>query len=175
MIVAVFFPSLMGVGILISGALLISDWLRQLLPHRRLRRRHNVIVGTYGAIAEAVDAAGYHLQEPWFVKRGLRNRSTYLGLSVFLTLLGAGAMWTGAELYADPLGLFYRSPWATGIGYGVGAAFTVGAALCLIIGLAYRSLPRSLIWLTSETSLGRFILPTEEHQIAALNNIDKEL
>ena len=75
---AVFFPSLMGVGILISGALLISDWLRRLLPYGALRRRHNVIVGTYGAIADAVGAAGYHLKEPWFLKRGLRRRWSYI-------------------------------------------------------------------------------------------------
>ncbi|MEA2003197.1 MAG: hypothetical protein U9N84_15085 [Actinomycetota bacterium] len=174
MIIAVFFPSLMGVGILISGALLISDWLRRLLPHGRLRRKHNVIVGTYGAIADSVEAAGYHLEEPWFLRRGLRNRLSYIGVAMLLALLGAGSMWAGREFYADPLGLFFRSPWATGIGYGVGAALLIAAALCLVIGLAYRSIPEFMTPLIADTSLGRFVLPTEEDHHAALHNLDKE-
>lgn len=174
MIVAVFFPSLMGVGILISGALLISDWLRRLLPHGRLRRKHNVIVGTYGAIADAVDAAGYHLEEPWFLGRGLRNRWSYLALAGFLALLGAGSMWAGRAFYTDPLGLFFRSPWATGIGYGVGAALLLAATLCLVIGIVYRSLPGFMTPIIEDTSLGRFVLPTNEDQHAALHNVDKE-
>jgi hypothetical protein len=164
----------MGVGILISGALLISDWLRRLLPHGRLRRRHNVVVGTYGAIADAVDAAGYHLEEPWFLSRGLRNRWTYLGLASFLALLGAGSIWVGREFYADPLGLFFRSPWATGIGYGAGAALLLAATVYLSIGLVYRSLPDFITPIIESTSLGRFILPTDEDQHTALNNVDKE-
>ncbi len=75
MTLAVFFPSLMGVGILVSGALLISDSIRRLFPQGSLRRKHNVVVGTYGAVADAVDAAGYHLAEPWFLGRGLRPQS----------------------------------------------------------------------------------------------------
>ncbi|MCP3974713.1 MAG: hypothetical protein GY720_09495 [bacterium] len=172
MTLAVFFPSLMGVGILISGVLLVSDWIRRLLPHRTLRRRHDVVVGTYGVIADAVGAAGYHLKEPWFLKRGLRNRSTYFALTAGLAALAAGSMWAGAEFYADPLGLFYESPWAVGIGYGVGAALLVAALVCLIAAVAYRSAPRAIGWLVSESPLGRLILPSTQDQIAALNSIE---
>lgn len=172
MTLAVFFPSLMGVGILISGALLISDWLRRLLPHGAFRRRHNVIVGTYGSIAGAVGAAGYHLKEPWFLKRGLRRRWSYFAASGGLILLGAGSIWVGVELYTDSLGLFYQSPWAVGIGYGIGAALLLWALLCLVVAIAYRSSPGFIMWLISETSLGMLILPSEEEQTEALNNID---
>jgi len=172
MTLAVFFPSLMGVGILISAALLISDSLRRFLPHRALRRKHNVIVGTYGAVADAVGAAGHHLKEPWFLKRGLRNRWTYLGLSAVLVLLAASAVWAGDEFYNDPLGLFYRSPWAAGIGHGVATALLVGALLLFIVGIAYRSAPRFMMLLVTQTSLGRFILPSEQDQTAALNKVD---
>ena len=95
MTVAVFFPSLMGVGILVSGALLISDWVRRLLPQGSLRRKHHVIIGTYGSIAETVDAAGYHLEEPWFLKRGLRERSTYLMLAVGSTVAAVASSGAG--------------------------------------------------------------------------------
>lgn len=172
MTLAVFFPSLMGVGILISGVLLVSDWIRRLLPHRTLRRKHDVVVGTYGVISDAVGAAGYRLKEPWFIKRGLRNRSTYYGLAAAFSVLGAGSMWVGVEFYNDPLGLFYESPWAVGIGYGVGAALLVAALVCLVAGLAYRSAPRLIGWLVSESPLGRLILPSVPDQIAALNSIE---
>ena len=170
--IAVFFPSLMGVGILISGALLISDWLRRLLPHGALRRRHNVIVGTYGAIAGAVAAAGHELNEPWFLRRGLRRRWWYFAVSGGLMLLAAGAIWAGVEFYTDSRGLFYRSPWAVGIGYGIGAVFLLLSVFCLVVGIAYRSAPAFLMWLISETPLGMLILPSQEEQAEALNNID---
>ena len=174
MIVAVFFPSLMGVGILISGALLISDWIRRLLPQGHLRRKHNVVIGTYGSIAETVDAAGYHLQEPWFLSRGLRLRRTYLWLAVGFGAAGLLSMWIGVQFYDDPLGLFYRSPWAIGIGYGVGAALSAVAALCLFIGIVYRSTPRPVMRLVTDTTLGRIILPSAADHEAALIDIAKE-
>ena len=59
MTIGVFFPSLMGVGIIISGTLLVSDWLRKLFPKGSVRRKHNVVVGTYGAVGDAIDAARY--------------------------------------------------------------------------------------------------------------------
>lgn len=174
MTLAVFFPSLMGVGILISGALLLSDWVRRLLPRGSVRRKHHVVAGTYGTIAETVDAAGYHLEEPWFLTRGLRERRTYLLVAVGLVSAGIGSIWAGLLFFDDPLGLFYRSPWAIGIGYGAGAAFLVLALLCAFVGVAYRSTPRPIMRLVTDTSLGRIILPTEEDHEAALNNVAKE-
>ena len=116
--IAVFFPSLMGIGIIISGTLLISDWLRRLFPKGNVHRKHNVVVGTYGAVQDAIEAAGYHLSEPWFIHRWLRPRSTYLGTALGCIALGVTSIWAGRRLFDDPLGVFYRSPWATGIGYG---------------------------------------------------------
>ncbi len=53
MIVAVFVPSLIGVGILVSGAILLSDLLRRYLPQGGLRRRHRVAMGAYHVVSEA--------------------------------------------------------------------------------------------------------------------------
>jgi len=171
---AVFFPSLMGVGILISGALLVSDWMRKMLPHGRIRKRHNVVIGIYGSIADAVEAAGYRLDEPWFLSRGLRRRWIYIAIAATLTAVGITSIWAGVEFFNDSKGLFYRSPWATGLGYGVGAAAFCGAALCLTIGVVYRALPKPLRRLVEETSLGKIILPTQADHDAALNNLEKE-
>lgn len=175
MIHAVFFPSLMGVGILISGALLISDWIKRMLPQGRIHKQHDVVVGIYGSITDAVDAAGYRLPEPWFLRRGLRNRSTYLAIAAGLVALGLLSMWSGVQFYEDPKGLFYRSPWATGIGYGFGAAVWGAAVLCLTIGLGYNRLPRPLRRLVEETTLGRIALPTQADHDAALQAIEKEM
>jgi len=169
---AVFFPSLMGVGIIISGALLISDWIRRLLPNRALKRQHNVIVGTYGAVADAVGAAGYHLKEPWFLRRGLRRRRTYFAVATVFTAGAFGAMEAGEAFHDDPLGVFFLSPWAVGIGYGTGAALLTVAAFALFLGLAYRSTPKSMMPLVSGTPFGEFILPSEADYNAALNTIE---
>ncbi len=174
MIVGVFFPSLMGVGIIISGALLVSDLLRRLFPKSNVRRKHNVIIGTYGAVGDAVDAAGYHLQEPWFVNRGLRRRSTYVIASLLTTTVGLLSVWIGRRLFDDHLGLFYESPWAIGIGYGVAAAMVILALLCLATAIIYESLPRPFMYLVKETSLGRIVLPTGDDQAAAIIDIEKE-
>ena len=174
MTLAVFFPSLMGFGIIISGTLIVSDWLRKLFPKGSVRRRHNVVVGTYGAVGDAIDAAGYHLKEPWFVNRGLRQRSTYV---VFGLLAGATAIlsiWVGRRLFDDPLGLFYQSPWAIGIGYGVAAALLLLAVLCAVTAVVYDSLPRPLMYLVRETFLGRIVLPTWDDHAAAIDDIAKE-
>ncbi len=174
MTIAVFFPSLMGVGILISGALLISDALRRLFPHSSLRRKHNVVVGTYGAIGDAVDAAGYRLYEPWFLRRGLRSRLTYLGLAVAAVVAGAVSVIVGNRFYDDRLGLFYESPWAIGLGYGFGAALLAVAMLCVVVATMYTSLPRPVMRLVRETSLGRIVLPTDADHQEAVRNIEKE-
>lgn len=174
MTLAVFFPSLMGVGILVSGALLVSDWMRRVLPHGRIRKQHNVVIGIYGSIADAVDAAGYRLEEPWFLRRGLRSRSIYFGVATVLLTLGMASMWIGVEFFNDQKGLFYRSPWATGLGYGIGGAALAGAALSLAIGVVYQALPGFMKRLVRETSLGKIILPTQADHDAALENIEKE-
>lgn len=174
MIVGVFFPSLMGVGIIISGTLLVSDWLRKLFPKSNVRRKHNVVVGTYGAVGDAIEAAGYHLSEPWFINRGLRRRSTYVLTSLLATIAGLSSIWIGHRFFDDPLGLFYESPWAVGIGYGVGAALFLVALICLTIAVFYRSPPRPLAYLIRETSLGRIVLPTGKDHEAAIQHIEKE-
>jgi hypothetical protein len=174
MIIAVFFPSLMGVGIIISGTLLVSDWLRKLFPKSNVRRKHNVVVGTYGAVGDAIDAAGYHLSEPWFISRGPRRRSTYALIAVLTTAAGLLSIWGGHQFFDDPLGLFYRSPWAVGIGYGVGAALFLLAIICLAIAAFYRRPLRPLAYLIRETSLGRIVLPTGKDHEAAIQHIEKE-
>lgn len=173
MITAVFFPSLMGVGIIVSAALLLSDWIRRLFPQGRLRRQHDVVVGTYGAITDAIHAAGYQLVEPHFLRRGLRRRRTYLAVAFLATMLGGVSLQGGLAFYNDPRGLFFRNPWAIGIGYGVAAAALAVAILCLVVAIWYRRLPRPLQTLVEQTSLGRYLLPSGRDQAIALSHIER--
>jgi hypothetical protein len=173
LIVAVFFPSLMGVGIIVSGALLVSDWIRRLLPHSSLHRQHDVVVGTYGAITDAIAAAGYRLAEPRFLHRELRRRRAYLGLAVVLVVGAVAAVRGGLAFYNDAKGVFFRNPWPVGIGYGVAGAALVLAVLLLVIAISYRRLPRALQPLVERTMLGRYVLPSGTDQAAALRNIER--
>lgn len=174
MTICVFFPSLMGVGILVSGALLISDWVRRLFPQGSVRRKHSVVVGTYGSVSGAVAAAGYHLGEPWFVRRGLRRRIAYVSAAAISAAMAAASIWAGRRMFNDPLGLFAESPWAIGIGYGFGAALVVFAALCLAIAVAYSAVPKPLMRLVQDTSLGCIVLPTAADHEEVVNTIKKE-
>ena len=169
---AVFFPSLMGVGIIVSGTLLLSDWLRRLFPQVRLRREHAVAAGAYGAITDALAAAGYHLAEPGFLRRGLRHRSTYVAVAIAGALLAAASVRSGLALHNDPRVLL-ESPWAVGIAYGLGGAAAVLSVTGLVIAIWYRRLPRLLRGLVEATSLGRYNLPTATDQTTSLSKIEK--
>ena len=58
MILGVFVPSLMGAGILVSGAILLVDVLRRYLPQSGLHRRHRVAIGAFNVVAGAAAWAG---------------------------------------------------------------------------------------------------------------------
>ncbi|RPI24765.1 MAG: hypothetical protein EHM57_02355 [Actinobacteria bacterium] len=161
MVLAVFFPSLMGVGIIASGAVLVSDALRRLFPNRGRRRRHRVAVGAYGVVALAAAAAGQDVQRSGLLDRVPRRRAAYALLAVSAagtaTLIAAAC----AAAYADPLGLFYRSPWMIGIGTGFGAALGVLALLLAVLSALGRRLPAPMARLVATTSLGRLQIPPE--------------
>lgn len=174
MTLAVFFPSLMGIGIIVSGALLLSDQIRSLFPSSGRRRRHRIVVGTYGAIGNAVEAAGYRLDPPWFVNRDRRSRAAYVAIAAAMIVGAILSIWSGHRLFDDPLGVFYRSPWAVGIGYGIAAAFFLIAVLHALVAIAYRAPPRPLRYLIHQTTLGRIVLPTSADHDAAIAHIEKE-
>ncbi len=173
MTLSVFFPSLMGVGIIVSGVLLISDWLRRLFPQSQIRRRHNVAVGAFGAVTDALAAAGYRLVEPSFLHRGLRRRRTYVVIATAASLLGAGVIQSGLAFYNDPLGLFFHSPWAIGIGYGIGAAAGVLALLSAAIAVRYANSPAWLQRFVAETLFGRYVLPSGSAKTRALSTVER--
>ena len=79
----VFVPSMMGVGILVSLAILVADGLRALMPaaaesRARARRRRRAV----GLVAPLAEAAGVPAPTISAVRRRLRPRWAYLGLFV---------------------------------------------------------------------------------------------
>ncbi len=168
MVLAVFFPSLMGFGILVSGALLVSDAVQKLLPHQGRRRRRRAAIGAYGLVAEAARAAGRSLPDAGFLRRSLRPRSQYLGVA----LLSLGAIWlivvAGVEAYDDVKGVFYASPWIAGLTIGFAIAFSLVAVAALALAMLRRRLPRGVEWVVERTVVGRLRIPPAEDAITAV-------
>lgn len=162
MTLAVFFPSLMGFGILVSGALLVADFVHKTLPHRARRRRYRVAVGAHGVVASAAAAAGSALDPPSFLAREFRSRWAYLGSAL---ALGGGAYVaarSGFAAHADSHGVFYESPWAFGLGLGFGIGFGLLAAGALVLAIGHRRLPRVAHRLVAATPVGRIRLPQRD-------------
>ena len=73
----VFVPGLMGAGILLSGAILVSDGVRKLLPSRGVRRRLNVVRGVRRIVVDMAEAAGMEIEEHNLVGRERRSAWVY--------------------------------------------------------------------------------------------------
>lgn len=158
--VAVFVPALMGVGILVSGALLVADWIDRLLPRSSLRRRRRIAVGVHGVVRGALTAAGRPVDDPAFVRRTLRARWTYLAWSVLGAVSGGFVAWLAFEEYDDPFAYFADNPWL--IVGGVAAIVASGALVVLLTVpfLLYTRLPAALReWIASNRLLGRPAAP----------------
>ena len=91
----VFVPALMGVGMIVSGILVLADWLQKLLPSGRLRRRQEVSNGAKGVVVSIAEAAGYEVEAPDFRRREWRPRWNYLASTLLFALAGSGALAAG--------------------------------------------------------------------------------
>lgn len=165
-VLAVFFPSLMGFGILVSGALLVSDAVQKLLPHEGRRRKRRVAIGARGVVAAAARSAGRDVLEPRFLRRVIRSRTEYFGVA----LLATGAFWLtvvgGVEAYDDMKGVFYASPWIAGLTIGFGIAFGLAAVGALALALVHRRAPQPVHWVIERTIVGRLRIPDPEDAVA---------
>ena len=159
---AVFFPSLMGVGILVSGALLLSDLIRRLLPTRGLHRRHRVAMGTFGVVSDAATWTGKPLSAGELLDRAPRSRFTY---AIWTVMSAAIAVTVPAGLtiaYRDELGLFHRSPWMVGLGTAGGILFGLLTLLLVAVTVCAGRRCGPVAWLIGHTVLGRLQVPDEE-------------
>lgn len=155
----VFFPALMGAGILVSGIVLLSDVVRRLMPNRGQRRRYRVALGTYGVISRVALTAGVHLDPPEFLTRRLRARWVYLVTAAVCVGAGAAALWVGIDAFEDSAGVFYRSPWAVGLGVGFLVALLLAAATALTLAVVRSSRSPVVNWVVVHSPYGQITVP----------------
>ena len=154
----VFVPGLMGAGILISGAILVADGVRHLLPSRGVRRRLNVMRGVRRIVVDLADAAGIEIAERNLIHRRARSRWLYLSVAMGAVALAViAARWgfnafnsSGSSLEGNAMAVFY----------GLVVAASVGSAGLVALALAaVGPQSRVLRWVVAHTVYGRLSGP----------------
>ncbi len=158
----VFVPALMGVGMIVSGILVLADCVQTLLPTGRVRRRQQVSNGAKGVVTSIAEAAGHDLVGPDFQQREWRPRWAYfLGVFVF-SLLGGAALTAGLLAFNDDAGLLYRNPWMVGLGVGTASVMGIVSVQLLFFGIVHRRSFRAARVLVETTWFGRLKPPPSD-------------
>lgn len=161
-VLAVFVPGLMGAGILLSGALLLADGVRRLMPNLGARRRLAVTRAVHSVVGQAAKAAGYTITERRPLLRRPRPRGVYLSVGVGLATAGVLAIRTGLAAYRDPNATLHLNPWAIALGDIAGIALLILALGSLTLAVFTGRHPRFLQRLVATTAVGRLCLSPEE-------------
>ena len=159
MIVGVFVPSLIGVGILVSGAVLLADVLRRYVPERGLRRRHNVAMGAYNVVNEVAAWAGREVSAGELLDRAPRRRITYAAFGAVCAIAAVVVPNAFLAAYWDELGLFHRSPWMIALSVVGAVGFALGAIVMIATALLASTGFRPVDWLVANTAVGRLQVP----------------
>jgi len=157
---AVFVPGLMGAGILISGAILVSDGIKRLFPNSGARRKIEVTRGVQRIVADAAASAGITIEEQNISRRGLRSIAFYAVGAIALAALGVTSVSLGIAAYAAD-GVLEQN--AISIVFG-SAAGAVAAAFAVIFALLAVFRNRRIAGVTAlmeTTSLGRLQAPPD--------------
>lgn len=152
--IAVFVPSLMGVGLLVSVGIVVADLARRFLPGtaaRRLRARHRRALALVTPLADALGRAPPELPP---MSRTKRHRLTYIvvafvaaALSVYVSV-GATANYLREGGYVEGL------LWLEVLSLAASTAFLMVSAVAVLVVLRYDSLPRWTSRLVRATPLG---------------------
>lgn len=159
---AVFFPALMAVGILVSGAVIVGDWIAALLPSREARRRQVVTRHALALVRRIAAATGAEMVTLPIAARVARARRFYLIVAVALVALGALAVRFGEALYRDPLGWLRNDPWTLALGYGFGATLLVLGVITVIPAAVTLQSGRVVRALVEHTWLGKPAFPPDD-------------
>lgn len=170
MTLGVFFPSLMGFGILVSGALIVYDLVHRMLPHETTRRRRRLAVGAHAVVSGIARTAGISFPAPGFLVREPRSRLAYILGCATTTLLAALVVVAGSAAYADTKGLFYESPWILGLTIGFGIAIGLVALVLLFLSVMAGRAPQPFQWLIRSSPFGRLRIPAPADAMGSLAN-----
>lgn len=156
---SVFVPALMGVGILISGILVLADWLRKLIPSAGLRRKHEMVKGALGIVTGVAETVGVSAEGPDLSRRVWRSRLVYLLAAI--ASVGVGALISAAMLaiWADEQSVYHENPWLLGIAIGSFFVFGLLSAQLLFMALVHRRAFRALHVLVESSWFGRMSPP----------------
>ena len=150
----VFLPGLMGLGVIVSGLVLVADAFRRLFPSRGLRRKSQVAHRMYGVTAAAARAAGRELPEPELLRREPRPAWVYWATAAAGAALAMLFVRTGFHVFQEP-GRLYANNWTIGLGIVAGLVPAIIAGLAFAVAVAGRDRPARLQLLVEETWLGR--------------------
>ena len=158
----VFVPALMGVGMIVSGILVIADWVQGLLPNGRTRRKQEVAAGAKGLVVSVAEAAGYDVEGPDFRQREWRPRWAYTVAVLMFVSVGGAALAAGLLAFNDDAGIFYRNPWMVGLGVGTASVLGLVALQLLFFAIVHRRSFRAAHVLVETTWFGRLKAPPLE-------------
>ncbi len=157
----VFVPGLMGAGILLSAALLVSDGIQALVPSLGLRRRINVARGVRGTVVEVAAAAGLPVDHHSLLPRRPRSRWFYglvavvTGLlAVLATTWGFDAFWGHTRFEGNAIVIVF--------GLVAGVANAIISATSAALAAYGENLPRRLTRLVQATVAGRMQSPPDD-------------
>jgi hypothetical protein len=161
-VLGVFLPALMGVGILVSGLVLIMEWARRLVPNAGVRRRIRVVRATHRVTAGIAETIGVNVGEVRFLHRVARSRWTYLAWGSVTAAVALFLVFLAMDTYDDAASLLYENPWMPGLAVVVGIVLGPLALLMLAPGLLYQKRPRTVEWIVRSTWLGRAEVPEDD-------------
>jgi MFS family permease len=172
----VFVPALMGVGMIVSGILVIADWVHNLLPNGRVRRKQEIASGAKGVVMSVAEAAGYDMVGPDYHSREWRPRWAYAAGVALFGAIGAGALIAGLLAFNDDAGLFYRNPWMVGLGVGTAGVLGLLSLQLLFFAVVHRRSFRAAHVLVETTWFGRLKMPPRDPAefAASLQIIERE-
>lgn len=162
MTVGVFVPALMAVGLLVSGAIVIFDWVSALLPSRSAWRRQQIARDALGVVSRVAAASGVDVQTLPIRRRVQRDRIVYVGFFCLFGVLGMLLVQFGEDLYEEPIGLLHANPWSLAIGYGIGGTFLLVAVVSLIPALVTLQRGKVVRALVESTWLGKPAAPPDD-------------
>jgi MFS family permease len=172
----VFVPALMGVGMIVSGILVIADWVHNLLPNGRVRNKQQIAAGAKGVVVSVAQAAGHDVSGPDFHQREWRPRWAYVVAIFVFVAVGGGALAAGLLAFNDDSGIFYRNPWMVGLGVGTASIMGLLTLQLLFFSIVHRRSFRAAHVLVETTWFGRLKPPpTEPAEFArTLSLIERE-
>ena len=152
-------PALMGVGMIISGVLVVGDFVRKLFPSRGVHRKQQIARGAHGVVANVASAAGYQVEGPSFYRRGFRSRLAYFGSAIVAAAIAGGVVAYGFSTISNQASQLYQNGMVIGIAIVVGAVLGLLSLQLLFFAIVHQRSFTAAHLLVETTWFGRPLVP----------------